>query len=88
MFLSFIARSFAQWLNRAMQITSRILDCPESEAHIIRRLGKAVVVQWDNLPEPVQALLLKQAVLMHDQVRAIQLRQKIKSFIQRWKIVE
>lgn len=71
-----------------MQVKARILDAPESDMHIIHRLGKAVVVQWDSLPAPVQALVLKQAVLMHDQVRATQLRQKISAFIQRWKIFE
>ena len=70
-----------------MQIKPRILDCPESETHIIRRLGKAAVVQWDSLPPPVQDLLLKQAVLMHDHDRTTQLRQKIKAFIEKWKII-
>lgn len=71
-----------------MQVKARILDCPESDLHIIRRLGKAVVVQWDSLPAPVQALVLKQAVLMHDQVHTTQLRQKISAFIQKWKILK
>jgi hypothetical protein len=71
-----------------VEITARILDCPNSDEHIVRRLGKAVVVQWDSLPEAVQDLLLKQALLMHDRDRALQLRQKTKAFIERWKIVE
>lgn len=71
-----------------MEITPRILDCPAGHEHIVRRLGKAVVVQWDALPKPVQDLILKQAVLMHDQQRVLQLRHKIKAFIRDWKIVE
>ena len=71
-----------------MEIRPRILDCPASDEHIVRRLGKAVVVQWDALPGSVQYLILKQAVLMHDQNRVLQLRHKIKAFIQNWKIVE
>jgi hypothetical protein len=71
-----------------VEIKARILDCPDSDEHLVRRLGKAVVVQWDRLPEDVQDLLLKQAVLMHDRHRALQLRQKIKTFIAQWKIVE
>lgn len=71
-----------------MEVRPRILDCPASDDHIVRRLGKAVVAQWDALPGPVQDLILKQAVLMHDQQRVLQLRQKIKAFIRNWKIVE
>lgn len=71
-----------------MEVKARILDCPESDEYIVRRLGKAVVVQWDALPTPVQGLLLKQAVLMHDRHRTLQLRQKITAFIKQWKIVE
>jgi hypothetical protein len=70
-----------------VEIKARILDCPDSDEHLVRRLGKAVVVQWDNLPADVRDLLLKQAVLMHDRHRALQLRQKIKAFIEQWKIV-
>jgi hypothetical protein len=71
-----------------MEIKPRIFDCPTNDEHIVRRLGKAVVLQWDALPGPVQDLILKQAVLMHDQHRVLQLRQKIKAFIQKWKIIE
>ena len=70
-----------------MEIKARIVEIPESDEHIVRRLGKAVVVQWDTLPTPVQDQLLKQAVLMHDRERTLQLKQKIKAFIKRWKIV-
>jgi hypothetical protein len=71
-----------------MEVRARILQCAESDEHIVRRLGKAVVVQWDSLPADVQAHLLKQAVLMYDKQRTLQLRQKIKAFIQRWKTIE
>jgi hypothetical protein len=71
-----------------MEVRARILQCAESDEHIVRRLGKAVVVQWDSLPVDVQAQLLKQAVLMYDKQRTLQLRQKIKAFIQRWKTIE
>ena len=36
--------------------------CSSDEEHILRRLGAAVVVQWDELPGDVHALLLEQAV--------------------------
>ena len=83
-----MASSLVSWLYRLMEVRPRILDCPANDEHIVRRLGKAIVVQWDALPGPVQDLILKQAVLMHDQNRVLQLRHKIKAFIRNWKIVE
>ena len=71
-----------------MEIKARILECPDSDEHLVRRLGKAVVVQWESLPKDAQDLVLKQAALMHDRHRALQLRQKIKAVIEQWKIVE
>lgn len=71
-----------------MEIKARILDCPESDEHIVRRLGKAVVVLWDSLPRSIQDEIVKQAVLMHDRDRPLQLRQKIKAFIQTWKTIK
>ena len=86
--LPFMASSLVSWLYCLMEIRPRILDCPADDEHIVRRLGKAVVVQWDALPGPVQDLILKQAVLMHDRHRVLQLRHKVRAFIQNWKIVE
>jgi hypothetical protein len=71
-----------------MEIKARILNCPEGDEHIVRRLGKAVVILWDELPKQIQDQILKQAVLMHDRDRSLQLRQKIKGFIQKWKTIE
>ena len=75
-------------LHRLVEIKARIVDCPESDEHIVRRLGKSVVVLWDTLSKPTQDQILKQAALMHDRQRALQLRQKIKGFIRQWKTVE
>jgi hypothetical protein len=86
--LLFMTRSRVWWLHCLMEIRSRIMVCPSNDEHFVRRLGKAVVVQWDALPSPTQDLILKQAVLMHDQHRVLQLRHKLKAFIQNSKIVE
>jgi hypothetical protein len=47
-----------------------------------------VVILWDTLPMPVQDQIAKQAALVHDRQRTLQLRQKIKAFIKQWKFVE
>jgi hypothetical protein len=70
------------------RLFSRVVVALSDDEHIVRRLGKAVVVLWDSLPAPVQDQLLKQAVLMHDRQRALQLKQKIKAFIKEWKTIE
>jgi hypothetical protein len=71
-----------------MEIKARILDCAESDEHIVRRVGKAVIVLWDQLPRETQDKIVKQAVLMHDRDRALQLRHKITAFVQLWKTTE
>jgi len=47
-------------------IQTRMMECSESEERIVVRLGKAVVAQWDHLPQPVRDLLVRQAELIHD----------------------
>ena len=51
------------------------------DAHIIRRLGWAVVRQWSNLPESVQEQLQEQAVFVFDSYMTVQLDQQISIFI-------
>lgn len=43
----------------------------------IRRLGKAVIVQWDSLPKDVQDQdrIREQAVFMHDSQETVQLNE-------------
>jgi hypothetical protein len=55
--LVFIACSAVSSLHCLMEIKARILDCPDSDEHIVRRLGKAVVVLWDSLPAPPDSTL-------------------------------
>ena len=38
---------------------------PEQE-HLLRRLGEALVVQWDALPDDLQDLLIDQAAAVED----------------------
>lgn len=60
---------------------ARFIKCDESEEHILRRLGGAVVVQWDNLPKEVRDLLVEQATFVEDRHVTVQLQQQIKAFI-------
>lgn len=48
---------------KAMALTLKYKDAQE---HLLRRLGQAVVLQWDELPDDLQDLLIDQAVVVHD----------------------
>ena len=53
----------------------------DDEAHIIRRLGWAVVVQWRTLSAEAQARLREQAVFTEDKYPTVQLNEQIGAFI-------
>lgn len=52
---------------RAMAIT---LKYKESDEHLLRRLGQALVLHWDELPNELQDVLIDQATLVHDREEA------------------
>jgi hypothetical protein len=47
-------------------IRARVLECLESEEHILGLTGKAVVAQWDHLFSSVRDQLVKQPKLIRD----------------------
>jgi hypothetical protein len=68
--------------NVMSDIVARIIPYSEDQEHILRRLGGAVVAQWDALPSDVQSRILSQAPLIHDRYECVQLYQQIDAFIQ------
>jgi hypothetical protein len=68
-----------------MEIKGQHIDCEQDEEHILRRLGGAVVVLWDRLPDNTRSKILAQATQMHDRHPAVQLGEQIEEFIQRYK---
>jgi len=64
-------------------IKGRFIRYTEDEEHILRRLGGAVVVQWDALPEDIRERLINQATNMSDRYQTVQLRQQIEMFIEK-----
>jgi hypothetical protein len=67
-------------------IKFQILECSDDEEHVIRRLGRAAVLQWSALPEEVRGRLLQQAVFVHDKYRTVQLQEQITAFISKHKL--
>lgn len=51
---------------RAPQVVPRSLKYRETQEHLVRRLGAAVVLQWDELSDEMQDLLIDQAVVVED----------------------
>ncbi len=48
---------------KAMAVTLKYKDADE---HLLRRLGQAVVLQWDELPDNLQDVLIDQAATVLD----------------------
>jgi hypothetical protein len=61
---------------QAMAVTLKVKDAQE---HLLRRLGQAVVLQWEELPNSLQDVLIDQALLVADRDAASQ--NEIETFI-------
>ncbi|MES1159089.1 MAG: hypothetical protein ABUL42_04260 [Terricaulis silvestris] len=60
---------------------ARTLKVRERDEHLIRRLGSALVLQWDALPDDLQDLLIDQAVIVEDPTEAPNVRGDIETFL-------
>jgi hypothetical protein len=52
---------------QAMKLTLKYQD---SDEHLLRRLGQALVLQWDELPDELQDVLIDQAGMVEDREEA------------------
>ena len=50
------------------------------ELHMIRRLGWALLYQWDRVPEDLRDRLIEQAVFTKDRHQSAQLKEQIAAF--------
>ena len=62
----------------AMKIT---LKYKEADEHLLRRLGQALVLQWDELPDGLQDVLIDQASMVEDRDEAAHGADEIERFI-------
>lgn len=51
---------------RPPKVMALTLKYKDGEEHLLRRLGQAVVLQWDELPDALQDLLIDQAEAVAD----------------------
>jgi hypothetical protein len=55
----------------------------EEDAHIVRRLGWAVVKQWNHLSPEDRHLIKEQAVIVSDGNMTVRLNEQIEIFVER-----
>jgi len=56
----------APWAQRPPRALDRTLKYSAAQEPLLRRLGAAVVLHWDTLPDDLQDLLIDQAVAVDD----------------------
>lgn len=72
---------------RAPQAESKTVKYRPEQEHLLRRLGEALVVQWDALPDELQDLLIDQAALVDDRETAPHATADIESFVRTARVV-
>ncbi|MBV9834824.1 MAG: hypothetical protein JO055_10475 [Alphaproteobacteria bacterium] len=51
------------------------------EMHMVRRLGWALLYQWDRVPDDLRDRLIEQAVFTQDRYQTAQLKERIAAFV-------
>lgn len=67
-------------------IVQKTLKYREPQEHLLRRLGSAVVLQWDALSDAMQDLLIDQAALVDDRDPAPHDSEDIALFVRNVKV--
>lgn len=71
---------------RPPQVEYKTVKYRPAQEHLLRRLGEALVVQWDALPDDLQDLLIDQAAVVQDREEAPHATGDIESFIRTVKV--
>jgi hypothetical protein len=66
---------------QALAPLARTLKYRDCDEHLVRRLGSALVLQWDALPDELQDLIADQAVGVEDRADAPHSRENFETFI-------
>jgi hypothetical protein len=66
---------------RPPQVMALTLKYKEAQEALLRRLGQAVVLHWDELPDALQDLLIDQAAVVVDRDEAAHESSDIEAFI-------
>jgi hypothetical protein len=71
---------------RPPQVESKTVKYRPAQEYLLRRLGEALVIQWDALPDELQDLLIDQAAVVDDREDAPHATTDIESFIRSAKL--
>lgn len=63
------------------QVIAKTLKYRENQEHLLRRLGSAVVLHWDTLPDALQDILIDQAAAVEDRDAAAHEVADIEAFV-------
>ena len=66
---------------QAPAVVQKTLKYRDTQEHLLRRLGSALVLQWDHLPDDLQDLIIDQAAIVDDRDDAPHSESEIESFI-------
>jgi hypothetical protein len=69
------------------RVAQKTLKYSEAQEHLLRRLGGALVLQWDALPDALQDLIIDQAAMVDDRDEAPHETADIENFIRGAKVV-
>lgn len=68
------------------QVVAKTVKYRADQEHVLRRLGGALVLQWDALPEDLQDLIVDQAAIVDDRDEAPHEAGDIENFIRGAKV--
>lgn len=68
------------------QVVAKTVKYRADQEHVLRRLGGALVLQWDALPEELQDLIVDQAAAVDDREDAPHEAGDIENFIRSAKV--
>jgi hypothetical protein len=71
--------------DRPAQVEQKTLKVKDAQEHLLRRLGQALVLQWDSLPDELQDRLMDQAAVVDDRDAAT--ADEIQAFVRDAKVV-
>jgi hypothetical protein len=63
------------------QVTAKTLAYREHQEYLLRRLGGALVLHWDHVPDALQDLIIDQAAAVDDRDPAPHAAEDIETFI-------
>lgn len=69
------------------QVLQKTVKYNDKQEHLVRRLGSALVLQWDALPDALQDLIIDQAATVDDRDEAAHESGDIENFIRSARVI-